>query len=42
MTQFIEFQSFKEFVLNSGVTEIKAEIDYKSVAIPLTLTNLQK
>ncbi len=29
-------------MLGSGVTEIKAEIDYKVVAIPLTLTDLHK
>ena len=29
-------------MLGSGVTEIKAEIDYKIVTIPLTLTDLHK
>ena len=29
-------------MLSSGINEIKAEIDYKCVTIPLMLTELQK
>ena len=40
LCKFIEFQSFREFVLNSGYNDIVASVGNEKVIVPLNLTSL--